>query len=234
MSDQVVPSSNKQIVIIGGGQAGRDTARLLVKSKNSNTSVVIIQPHTYSYSPTLMPWWLEHHKQIEGKWNTGKSTVGDIERLCIPGVKYAFGEATEVSTSAKTVTVVSNEGTAKTTNTISYDALIVATGIFYPLASPDSQYTDLEALKKLYCEELPIRIGAAKSILIGGAGPVACEMANTLRSLNQSCKITMVTSGENAIPEWTGTAASKVKGKFVRQWTYQQSHPFQQSHCFLL
>ena len=205
----VVP--NAKVIIIGGGNSGRETAKSLLKLKAS--SIVIVQPHKYCSSPTLMPYWLEHHDQIGSKWNTKNGTVADISKVGLDGVAYSFGEVTAVNVDAKSVSIKSCDGKMIT---LQYDALIVASGIVQPLLNPTGDYSDMSALKKLYTEELPKQIAEAKSILIGGAGPVACEVANTVRALNRSCKLTMVSSGETAVPQWKGTAASKVKGQLKR------------------
>merc|ERR1740115_309400 len=63
------------------------------------------------------------------------------------------------------------------------------------------------AERQAFLESFPNKLKSAKSILIGG-GPVALEVAGTLRAANSSCKIQMVTSGDRALAQWDGTPAA--------------------------
>jgi NADH dehydrogenase FAD-containing subunit len=199
----VHPKVKGSIVIIGGGVSGRTVAKLLIADSRNNASVTIIQQHNYAFSPTLQPYWLANPNKIDKCWDTKKGTVANINKVSIPGVKYAFGSVSAIDTASKTITL--EEG-----GQIHYDVVCIATGVHYPLITPSADIDSVEKLKQNYKSTLPQKIGAADSILIGGAGPVACEMATTIRSLNPTCKITMVSSGNTAIPQWTGTAARKV------------------------
>ena len=66
-----------------------------------------------------------------------------------------------------------------------------------------------------FVKAFPNKVSAAKSIMVGGAGPVAMEVACELRRLNATAKIVMVTSGERLLG-WEGTAHQKVTERLAK------------------
>jgi len=97
---------------------------------------------------------------------------------------------------------------------IAFNALVVACGVHYPSITANAGDTFAE--RSLFVRDFNEKIKAAKNILIGGAGPVGVEVASELRRINPNCIIQLVTSGNNALPSWSGSPAAAVTDRLLK------------------
>lgn len=208
MSD-VLPASSKSVVIIGGGESGRTLAQKLVKT--TNYRVTIVQQHDYFIVPSFAPFCISNPDAID-KWNTNKGIAASLDKVPLHDVVHEVGTVTAVDPVKKSLTVVDKK---EHPSEHFYDILVIAVGISYPIISPPARLCDIEQLKHFYKEEFPKTVKNAKRVLVGGAGPVACEMVGTLRVLNPHCKIVMVSSGETAIPGWKGSMGGRAVQEYL-------------------
>jgi NADH dehydrogenase FAD-containing subunit len=187
--------TDKQVVIIGGGLAGMSVARALAKAKV--VTITIVQATEYVEQPILMPYFLTRPELYESTSNTKKGAVATIDYLSIPGVQYAIGTVTAVE---------ANEVVLESGEKLPFDYLVVATGNAQPAIQ--AELGQDWASRLAFVKEFPNKIKAARSIIVGGGGPTAVEMACELRRVNADAKIYMVTSQEKAMAMWEGTASS--------------------------
>ena len=195
----VTVDDSKQVVIIGGGAAGMATAKALC-SLGFRDRVTIVQANAFTEMPIFVPYFLSRPGQYAARLNKKNGTVNTLECVSIPGVKYAVGTVMGIE---ETQVVLADS------SKIAYDALVVAVGVGYPAIAPEPGES-LET-RTAFVESFPQKICAAKSILIGGGGPVAMEMAAEVRKISSSAKVTVVTSASSVLG-WTGEAADVVAG----------------------
>ena len=184
-------------VIIGGGYSGQAVAKNLVKA---GVKVTIVQANPFAEQPIFGPYFLTRPELYAAKANTKKGSVASLETVGIDGVSYVVGTVTSLGDDGDK-TVVLEDG-----RTIEFGALVVAAGNHYPaiMANLGEDF----ATRLAFVQAFPAKVSAANKILVGGAGPVALEMAAELRRLNPTCEIQMVTSGDTALSSWTGTPAA--------------------------
>lgn len=187
---------SSRFVIIGGGMAGQAIAKELLKQ--AVTSVTIVQANSFTEVPFLMPYMLTRPELFESTANTKKGFVHSIERVSIPNVKYVVGTVAGVEGNSLVF-----EGQGK----LEFDFLILAVGIHFPALS--ATFGEDLATRVAFAKTFTVRVTAAKSILVGGGGPVALEVISECRRLNLEAKMTLVTSGDRLMG-WTGQAAAKV------------------------
>ncbi|KAK3903351.1 hypothetical protein C8A05DRAFT_14701 [Staphylotrichum tortipilum] len=167
----------KTIVILGASLAGVPIAHYLLKhtaTKVEGLKVILVSPNTDMY------WNLASIRAIL------PDMMGD-DKLFIPlapaFAKYPseqyeiiHGVAEKVEPSARTVQIRGNDGSART---ISYDDLVVATGASFKADMPFKNLSTTEETKASL-HDWAKRIGAAKSIVVAGAGATGVELAGEL------------------------------------------------------
>lgn len=122
--------------------------------------------------------------------------------------KFVQGTATRVDPAGQTVSVTTAAGEQQS---IPYAALVIATGFSTP--SPlFTQTADRAELEKVY-EEFRARLKGAKSVIIGGGGPVGVETAGEIGEIlngkpgffasapkNVKTKITLICGDKKLLP----------------------------------
>eukprot|EP00560_Eucampia_antarctica_P007776 CAMPEP_0197828194 /NCGR_PEP_ID=MMETSP1437-20131217/4828_1 /TAXON_ID=49252 ORGANISM="Eucampia antarctica, Strain CCMP1452" /NCGR_SAMPLE_ID=MMETSP1437 /ASSEMBLY_ACC=CAM_ASM_001096 /LENGTH=426 /DNA_ID=CAMNT_0043429345 /DNA_START=156 /DNA_END=1436 /DNA_ORIENTATION=+ len=196
--------TEKTCVIIGGGMCGQNVATALVKH---DISVIIVQANAFSEQPVLQPWFLTRPEMYAGKAHTKKGSVANLETVGIEGVRYVVGTVVELSNAKNQITFADGRK-------LDFGVLVIAAGNHYPalMAKPSETFDERLAFVKAF----PGKVRAAKSILVGGAGPVALEVASELRRVNPDCKIQLVTSGTHALGSWTGTPRTVIAGRLAK------------------
>jgi len=196
--------AEKTCVIIGGGMCGQNVATALVKN---DVSVIIVQANDFTEQPVLQPWFLTRPELYADKAHTKKGSVANLETVGIEGVRYVVGTVVGLSDDKNQITFADGRK-------LDYGVLVVAAGNHYPalMAKPSETFDERLAFVKAF----PGKVRAAKSILVGGAGPVALEVASELRRVNPDCKIQLVTSGTHALRTWTGTPRAVVAGRLAK------------------
>jgi NADH dehydrogenase FAD-containing subunit len=125
-----------------------------------------------------------------------------------PKFKFVQGTATHVDPAGQTVSVTTTEGEQQS---IQYAALVIATGFSTP--SPlFTQQTDAAALENVY-DAFQAGLKNAKTVVIGGGGPVGVETAGEIAELlngkpgfmasapkNPKAKVTLVCGDKKMLP----------------------------------
>ena len=181
--------------------------KLLAQSPGfcSDFSVTVVQPHEFYECPITQPSCFlkpEQHGQ--------QPCVLPLEQVHVEGVKYVLGVATSVTHSK-----VELEGG----QSLPCDAIVVCTGCYYPFLSPARTGESLEA-RTAFVRSFGRKVGAANTIVIGGGGPVACEMAGVIRALNSVAKIQLVCRGK-PMDEWSGRASTQALRSRLRSLRVQ-------------
>ncbi|USP81064.1 hypothetical protein yc1106_08338 [Curvularia clavata] len=176
--------STETILIIGGSFAGISAAHYVLrhvlpqlpKKEGVNYSVTIVNP-----SKDL--WWrIAAPREIVSKqMMPSDKTFLPIEpafTYASPKFKFVQGLATQVDAAAQTVTVQTTSGEMQS---IQYAALVIATGFTTP--SPlFTQSTDRAALEKVHAT-FQDELKTAKTVIIGGGGPVGVEAAGEIAEI---------------------------------------------------
>lgn len=170
--------------------------KLLAKAPGfgSDFSVTVVQPHDFYECPITQPSCFlkpERHGQ--------QPCVLPLEQVHMEGVKYVLGVATGVTHSR-----VELEGG----ESLRCDAIVICTGCYYPFLSPARTGESLEA-RTAFVRSFGRKVGAANTIVIGGGGPVACEMAGVVRALNSVARIQLICRGAKPMDEWGGRASTQ-------------------------
>lgn len=194
-------ATSKHVVIIGGGVSGQDVAKKVLKL--SNTRVTIVQCNEFTEFPVFAPYHISRPDFFVERANTPLGAIKSLEHLAIDDVEYVVGTVSGLSEDKKQI--VFKDG-----RSLSFDALVVASGIHYPIlaAEPGETYEQRVEFVKGFSST----VVAAKSILLGGTGPVGLEVVMELRRLNPNAKIQMVTSAKQVLG-WDGAAAKHLQDR---------------------
>jgi NADH dehydrogenase FAD-containing subunit len=188
----------KVVVILGAGWAGLPLAHKLLKytlpkSKDS-LKVILVSPNTHFY------WNLAAVRGvIPGEFSddelflpiqTGFAEYPD------GSFEFVLGKASSINPDSNTVEIARNDGVQ---SVLPYDQLVIATGSqisselpFKPVGTHEETLIALHRLQN--------QIGAAKSIVVAGAGPTGVETAGELAARYGAEKdITLIIGGEHAL-----------------------------------
>lgn len=221
--------STESIVVLGGSFAGLNAAHYalrhiipaLPKKEGTTYTITLVNPSKDFYwriagpraavSKQLMPP-SKYFYPIEPAFAYAKD-------------KFTFvqGTATHVDSAGQTVSVTTASGEQKQ---IPYISLVIATGISTP--SPlFTQTTDAESLKATY-DAFQKSLPNAKTVVIGGAGPVGVETAGEIAEFlngkpgflasepkNPKAKVTLVSAEKKMLPILR-EAISKTAEKYLR------------------
>nr|POE49330.1 rubredoxin-nad(+) reductase [Quercus suber] len=99
--------------------------------------------------------------------------------------------------------------------TLGYYALVIATGVRSPTACTTLHGDHTISQKAL--EEMNTKLAAAKTIIVGGGGPIAVETAGEMAStLGAGTKITLIASGAQLLPVLSAKRAAKAQQQLER------------------
>jgi hypothetical protein len=169
--------------------------RLLAKADGfgRDFGVTVVQPSAFYECPITQPACFLRPEQ-HGR----RPFVLPLEESHVEGVRYVLGAATGVT--HETVELEGGES-------LPCDAVVVCTGCYYPFLSPARTGESLEA-RTAFVRSFGPKVGAANSIVIGGGGPVACEMAAVVRELNSVAQIKLVCRGPKPMDDWSGRSST--------------------------
>ncbi|KAI8934766.1 hypothetical protein NX059_008454 [Plenodomus lindquistii] len=207
--------STESIVILGGSFAGigaahyalRHVVPQLPKKQDVSYKVIIVNPSTDMY------WRIAAPRAVVSKEMMPPSK---IFYPIAPAFSYAAsqfelvqGSATHVDPAGQTISVTSPAGERQT---ISYVALVIATGVttHSPLFT---QETDAKALQSVY-DDFQVSLKGAKRIVVGGGGPVGVETAGEIAEIlngkpgwfapafpkDPKAKVTLISSAKKLLP----------------------------------
>jgi len=201
-----------KVVIVGASYAGLSIAHSLLEVPD--TKVVLINP-----SPTF--YWNIAAPRIVAKANAFKaeqyllSITDAFTKYPVEKFEFMLGTATALDVAAKSVSVTSNDGEARS---VSYDYLALAsgstttstTGEITGFSIPFKQ-SNRDDVKQLI-EAAQQKITAAKEIVIGGAGPIGVELAGELAEAMEqngsSATITLVSATDRVLPMLKSSGSS--------------------------
>lgn len=190
---------SKKVVIIGGGLSSKHAAEVLLK-KVKPAEITIIQANQFVEWPLAMPTCLVKHEMH------GKAIAPNCDSYQVKGVKYRYAVAAGVDTSTNQVKLASGEN-------VPYDALIVATGFKVPLIYPGVGVSLEE--RKAEVKKVSEAIKSAATLVIGGGGPVALEIAGEVRSAFPNKNVTVVAKS-NVLPQWPEKRRALVEAALKR------------------
>jgi len=197
--------SGKRIVIIGGGISGQSCAKKLLAA-NTSVSITIVQSNEFTEFPPFAPYHVSRPELFKERANTPLGAIYKLENLTIKGITYLIGTVTSLAADKKGLVFADGRK-------LPFDVLVVASGVHYPVISAEAGETYSSRLA--FVDALPAKVAAAKSILLGGTGPVGLEMVMELRRINSDCKIQMVTTAEKLMG-WDGAAAQHLNDRLAK------------------
>ncbi|KAJ5753770.1 FAD-dependent pyridine nucleotide-disulfide oxidoreductase [Penicillium nucicola] len=200
------------VVIIGASHAGLGVANGLLKSDSDKVKVVLINPSGKHYFNIAAPRILakpDFFKQDQYLLSIEKS----FARFPKEAFQFIEGTATSIDTASKSIKVSSLQ------SDLPYDYLVIASGSTTTSSlqgepAPFKSFGDhdidasIRSFQKI--------ISDAKSVIIGGAGPVGVEFAGELAEAFKTKKgssITLISSTKHVLPvlkEGSSIMAEKV------------------------
>lgn len=206
--------STETILILGGSFAGISAAHYALK----HTIPQLPKKEDVTYNVTLVNpskdlfWRFAAPRAIVSKqMMPGDQIFYPIEpafTYAFPKFKFVQGTATRIDTAGQSVSVETVDGEQQS---IPYAALIIATGFSTP--SPlFTQATDRAALEALY-DAFQEGLKTAKTVIIGGGGPVGVETAGEVAEIlngrpgfmgaapkNPKAQVTLVCADKKMLP----------------------------------
>ncbi|KAK4237099.1 hypothetical protein C8A03DRAFT_16305 [Achaetomium macrosporum] len=185
----------KTVVILGGAYGGLHVAHALLKRANKDLKVILVSKSTHFY------WNLASVRAIiPGQIKDEaifKPLNGALSRYPAESWELIIGTATAADFEGKTVEVTLAD---KTTRTLSYDQLVLATGA--RSAADNTPWKGLdsydETVKSLH--ETAARVKDAQHIVVAGAGSTGVEVAGELGyEYGKTKKIILLCSGEKIL-----------------------------------
>lgn len=207
------PKAMKEIVVLGVGYAGIACAHYILRHivpalpERETYHVSVVDPSSKWVNRVAAPRSLVSEKLLPlSKWIL--DTEVGFKEYSAEKFSFVQGKATAMDITARTVTI---EKTAGGTETLTYYALLIATGASSatPLFGTPGPHTLTISAIEAFREKLP----EAKQIVIAGGGPAAVETAGELghyingragffsaRPKTIKTKITVVTSAAKLLP----------------------------------
>ena len=206
--------STETILILGGSYAGisaahyalKHTIPQLPKKDDVTYKVTLVNPSKDLYWRFAAPRALVSKQMMP--YDQIFYPIEPAFTYAFPKFKFIQGTATHVDAAGQSVSVTTVDGE---TQTVPYTALIIATGFTTP--SPlFTQATDRAALEAVY-DAFQKGLKSAKTVVIGGGGPVGVETAGEVAEIlngrpgrmgavakQQKAKVTLICADEQLLP----------------------------------
>ncbi|KAF1925435.1 FAD/NAD(P)-binding domain-containing protein [Didymella exigua CBS 183.55] len=206
--------STETILILGGSYAGisaahyalKHTLPQLPKKEDVTYNVTLVNPSKDLYWRFAAPRALVSKQMMP--YDQIFYPIEPAFTYAFPKFKFIQGTATHVDAAGQSVSVQTVDGEQQT---IPYAALIIATGFSTP--SPlFTQTTDRAALESIY-DAFQKGLKTAKSVVIGGGGPVGVETAGEVAEIlngrpgfmgagpkNPTAAVTLVCADKKLLP----------------------------------
>jgi NADH dehydrogenase FAD-containing subunit len=207
---QIADKVSKTIVIVGGSYAGIGVAQGLLKQlRNSNVKIILVNPSDLFFFNVASPRvFAKPDAFAQEKYIFSIPEV--FAQQASQRFELVLGKATAIDFDGKHVTVVENEDSSATTaKQIAYDYLVIASGTTTQstIGSDSLNVPFKPSGPKLLSEikDAQATLKDAKSVIIGGAGPVGVEFAGELAEAfaadkKQTAQITIVSATEKVLP----------------------------------
>lgn len=199
-----IPVKQVSVVVIGGSHAGVGVCHGLLRQV-PNARVTLISPSKYYYFNIPAPRIIAKSESLSP--DKYMYSIIDIFRKS-PEALFSFieGTVTQISVEKRLLSIRSSSSNSSSLSTVPFDYLVIASGsTTYATIGKDSLKVpfkingaeDLAAAIK----ESQLKIQQAKSIIIGGAGPIGVEFAGELAEAFEGQKeITLVSATKLPLP----------------------------------
>ncbi len=181
-----------RIVIIGGGTAGSETAWRLRKL-NKDIEIIILEKGEYTqYSPCSLPYFISHKIK-----NADDILLFNPEFYKYNKIDLRLNSlVTSIDRQKKEIKYLRN----KKTNTLTYDYLVLASGLSPQIPKNlDLSNCNFHLLKTLDdAKKIKKTVKKGEKALIIGAGYIGVELAESLNSLG--LKVTLVENQKSIMP----------------------------------
>ena len=207
-------SDTRNIVVLGASYAGLSSAHYFLKHvqpslpKDGKYHVYLIDPSTQFYHRVGAPRATAATKLMPDS-KMFHDIPGGFKQYSADIFTFIQGKATAMDTSSRTVTFERTQGGSET---LSYQALILATGTRSIATTLSAQGTSHEHIKKAL-SEMHTKLSSAKNIIVAGGGPAGVETAGEIgeflngaagyfskRPSSPKAKITLVAGSDKLLP----------------------------------
>lgn len=183
-------TTNKTVVIVGGGYAGIQVLEAFGKQKLKNVNIILISQTNYFYHNVAAPRTLVDESIISKILVPYDKITNDREK------KFLHGKVTKIGLQEIVYIPIVNNN-EQNEQKLSFDYLILALGSSYEDPYHANVYDLKEQLAKL--ESLNKRVKDLKRILVVGGGPVGVETAAEFATDHPNKKITLITSSDRLV-----------------------------------
>lgn len=207
-------SGSHNIVVLGGSYAGLSAAHYFLKHvqptlpKDGNYKVILVNPSTHFYHRVASPRAAASYELMPNS-KTFHDIAAGFKQYSPDVFAFVQGKATSLDTTERTVTVKRTEGAEET---ISYHALILATGTktYAPqLSLQGGSHQEIQTA----LSDMHTQLKSAKSIVVAGGGPAGVETAGEIgeflngapgffssKLAKLNVPITLYTGGDKLLP----------------------------------
>ncbi len=201
----------KNIVIIGGSDAGISAALRAIELDPEAVATMIVGDNYPNFSICGLPYYISH--EVKHWKNLAHRTREEIEK---EGVRLLLEHRAEtVNIRNKTIRVIDNAGIAKT---LEYDKLIIGTGAVS--VKPDIPGIHhpgvffLRWMPEAFAIDEFIEKRNPRTAVIIGAGYIGMEMSEALTS--RGLKVTVVEFAESVMPSMDIELSLKIKDMLIQ------------------
>lgn len=197
----------KRVVIIGASFGGDKVAKGLLGIDQKGTALEILlidkSEHFENNCGNFKMFVDDCFKEHTLKFETQIAHYGS------PNISFKQGRLTNVIATENKIEIELSDGS---TEAVSYDALVIATGGAYtaPWRADADKLASLEDRAK-ECEEFRQQVLAAKKILCVGSGPTAVEVAGYTKETYPDKTVGLCHRGETLLPDLPGCHESAKK-----------------------
>ncbi|GAB7361080.1 hypothetical protein MBLNU230_g1118t1 [Neophaeotheca triangularis] len=218
-------SETRNIVVLGASFAGiagahhilQHTLPKLQQKKDAKYEFHIIDPSTHFWWRLAAPREMVSTKEMPHDKTFIPIKDGFKQYTNLKdSIHIHHAEVTSLDPETRTLTLKSgdkdDQGTAS--NTLSYYALVIATGTRSPTPLTTLQGDHTITINAL--DDMNTALPKAKDIVIGGGGPVAVETAGELGSHLSNTNITLITGGKKLLPVLRPSLSTKAEGQLAK------------------
>ncbi|KAL3472062.1 hypothetical protein BJX99DRAFT_262670 [Aspergillus californicus] len=199
-------SRRVSVLVIGGSHAGLAVSQKLLR-QTSRVAVTLISPSEQYYFNIAAPRFLVKPESLPP--SKYLYSIPDVFREYPAGAfTFVKGLVTEIDYATKSVLVTVAGSTAAGAASFSFDYLVIASGSTTPatlgqtgLRLPFKATAFEDTTKAIH--EAQKKLGAARWILIGGAGPLGVELAGELAEAPGLKRVTLVSRSSVLLEEAT-------------------------------
>ncbi|KAI1178250.1 hypothetical protein F4777DRAFT_539018 [Nemania sp. FL0916] len=197
-----------EIVILGGNFGGLGVAHFLLRhsipslqalDKNARFHITLVSPNSKAYFKVGSPRTLVQPQLLpEAKlWKPLSEAFAQYSSEQITVIQAL---AIKILPDERTVTIMFKSPSPDQVDerSIPYDALFIATGT--SAENPIWTLHEDETMTSRIFAQLHKALPSAKTILIGGGGPVGVETAGEIASVHRDAEITLLSGGERLLP----------------------------------